>query len=127
MAQEPDSISVGEGIEERGKFDCYLAGKERAERRLKTGGSFVGGFFGGVLLGPVGAGFAIIAQSDPTVPSYSLSKMEEGDCQIAYTAGYQEVGKKKKVAALEGGLLGTVTAVFLIVIYNAHFKTTSDN
>ena len=117
----PTSIFAQESKEPEAKeeksesFDCYLDGKQTAKTSLSTERSFGGGFLGGVFLGLIGAGIAVLAQGDPVPARRFLTDMED-DCAMAFEVGFQEQGKsKKRNAALTGGLLGTLVFVFLVV------------
>jgi len=95
---------------------CDQLGRSHAQN-LSTGGSTTGGFFGGVFLGLIGTGIAVLAQSTPEPTAAQLSRFKSEDCRYAYIQGFKSKGKgKKQMSALKGGLLGT--AVF-IVIYAA--------
>jgi hypothetical protein len=75
-----------------------------------NGGATAGGLIGGVLLGLIGTGVAVLAQSKPEPPIENLLAIEEtsDDCQYAYIEAFNQVSlSKKRKAALQGGLIGT--------------------
>lgn len=94
-ATEPTMLNVNDCIE-RGKTDG---------RHASTGGSFFGGFVGGLFLGLIGAGIAYAVQGEPDPPTTSKYNIGgDAQCRMAYSDAYGEEGKKKKRnAALELG------------------------
>jgi len=83
-----------------------------------TGGSFVGGFAGGLLLGLIGTGIAYAAQGPADVPvAYAADAQKYGsEYVLGFQQGFAEKSKKKKRgAALTGGLLGTGALVVLVL------------
>jgi hypothetical protein len=94
--------------------DCIESGRNDG-RHADTGGSFVGGLFGGLLLGVIGTGIAYVAQGEPDPPTTARYAKQGAECRMAYSDAFGEQGKKRKrSAALTGGLLGT--AVWIVVI-----------
>lgn len=97
--------------------DCALMGKRHGQN-IGTGGSTAGGLIGGVLLGLIGTGVAVLAQSKSEPPAQYLFEMEEkgGECQYAYIEAFNQesIGKKRK-AALTGGLIGTAVLLAIVV------------
>jgi hypothetical protein len=94
--------------------ECVERGREDG-RHVDTGGSFLGGLVGGVLLGLIGTGIAYVAQGEPDPPATAKYEIKDAQCRLAYDDAYGEQGKKKKrSAALGGGLIGT--AVFIVII-----------
>ena len=94
---------------------CQARGKE-AGKRASTGGSLVGGFAGGVLLGLIGTGIAMAVQGAPEPPANELYQVGQEDCRLFYTEAYKKkLRGRKRTSALLGGLLGTAVAVVIIV------------
>lgn len=88
-------------------------------KHASTGGSFVGGFAGGLFLGIIGAGIAYAVQGEPEPPTVSKYNTAGGDaqCRMAYADAFGEEGKKKKKsAALTGGIVGTAALVGILLI-----------
>ena len=109
LAQESEEEEEVKPAEKQESFDCYLEGKTKGNE-ISTGGSGVGGFAGGILLGLIGTGIAVLVQSKPDVPDDILP--EDPDCRAAFETGYQDKGRsKKRTAALTGGILGTMVFV----------------
>ena len=101
---------------------CHALGKEDAKDR-GTSGSFVGGLAGGLLLGLIGTGVVVLAQSKSDPPAHLLMEIpeEEETCRYTYIESYRgESVAKKRRSALAGGLVGT--AIFL-----AFYLSTQDN
>ena len=101
---------------------CHALGKEDAQDR-GTGGSFVGGLAGGVLLGLIGTGIVVLAQSKSDPPAHLLLEIAEEDetCRYTYLESYRsESVSKKRKSALAGGLLGTA-------LFVAFYLVTQDN
>lgn len=116
-AVDEQSTSVSD--KEKGGFECFYEGKMAAKHSVSTGGSAAGGFLGGIVLGLIGTGIAVVVQSEPT-PSYTLLPDGDSDCKFAFTQGYGEVGKsRKRSAALVGGLAGTLILVVVLVAANS--------
>jgi hypothetical protein len=94
---------------------CHQMGKADASK-LGTSGSFVGGLVGGLFLGLIGTGIAVLAQGQPEPPEASLQALEREECQYAYTEAYESKGRsKKRTSALTGGLIGTAVLVVIVV------------
>ena len=116
---EPDTTKSQQLETSESWMKCTQMGKADAQD-LSTGGSFVGGLAGGLLLGLIGTGIAVLAQSDPEPSAAALSALEREECQYAYTEAFQSKGKsKKRTAALTGGLVGTAVLVVIIVAANS--------
>ena len=99
--------------QERTLIACNAEGKAAADS-VDTGGSSLGGFVGGLFLGLIGTGIAVVVQSEPEVPYHLLPEGDE--CSYAFSQGYANKGKsRKQKAALGAGLAGT--AALLTVIY----------
>jgi len=100
--------------------DCIERGRTDG-RHASTGGSFFGGFVGGLFLGLIGTGIAYAVQGEPDPPTTSkYNTGGDAQCRMAYSDAYGEEGKKKKrSAALTGGLVGTAALVVIIVIANS--------
>lgn len=97
--------------------DGMLAGQVAAEMR-GTGGSFAGGLAGGLLLGLIGTGIAYAAQGPAEIPvAYAAEAQKYGsEYVLGFQQGFAEKSKKKKRgAALTGGLLGTGALVVLVL------------
>ena len=94
---------------------CKMQGKSDA-KGVKTGGSFGGGLAGGVLLGLIGTGIAVLAQRKPDPPIDEVMAMPADTCRTIYTEAYKSAGRgKKQSSALVGGLIGTAIAVTVIL------------
>ncbi len=99
---------------------CHAKGKADAQER-GTGGSFVGGFAGGLLLGLIGAGVVVLAQSKSDPPADFMLQLEEEEeaCRYTYIESYRnESVSKKRKSALTGGLIGTAIIVAVILSSN---------
>jgi hypothetical protein len=95
-------------------IECQEKGKLDGSQ-ISTGGSFLGGFLAGFLLGLIGTGIAVAAQSTPEPPLVNVMNLKP-ECQLAYINAYRSEGqKKKRYAALGGGLIGTLCAVVIIL------------
>lgn len=100
--------------EPKSLLDCDAEGK-RASGDISTTGSFFGGLAGGLFLGLIGTGIAVVVQSEPQAPYYQLP--EDDNCSYAFQQGYANKGKSnKRSAALQGGLLGTAVLVVVLVV-----------
>jgi len=112
-SDSPEETPVAPEPERKSTMQCYMEGKEHG-RDISSGGSTAGGFVGGLFLGLLGTGLAVVLQDDPDVPVYLLP--EDEDCQLPFMQGYREEGKsKKRNAALTGGLVGTAAFILLLV------------
>jgi hypothetical protein len=99
--------------------DGMVTGQMLAEQQ-GTGGSFVGGLAGGVLLGLIGTAIAYVAQGPADLPATHLVEAQKygGEYTLGLQQGFAEKSKKKKKSsALAGGLLGT--AAFVAVVLGA--------
>jgi hypothetical protein len=107
-----DSTASGRSVEE-----CSHQGSLDARRGVSTVGSFLGGFVGGLLLGPVGGALACAAQGRPDPPEPMVTSLGSADCESGYRDGYGEKGRSwRRRAAVGGGLFGTAFFVVAIVI-----------
>jgi hypothetical protein len=99
-------------------YSCMVEGREAASN-VSTGGAFGIGFVSGLCLGLIGTAVAYVAQGPPAqLPEERYSSLNDASCRMAFKDGYNEAGrKKKKGAALVGGLLGT--AAFVLVAVSA--------
>lgn len=96
-------------------IECNADGKRVAKKEVGTLGSGIGGFAGGLLLGLIGTGLAVVVQSEPEVPSHLLPEGDE--CSYAFQQGYVSEGRgQKRSAALAGGIAGTAILVLVLVI-----------
>jgi hypothetical protein len=119
IAEHPDSTKAQEYSESAGWMKCHQQGKEDGSK-LGTTGSFIGGLAGGVLLGLIGTGIAVLVQSTPEPSADKLEALEREECRYAYTEAYESKGKgKKRTSALIGGLVGTAVLVGIIVASNS--------
>jgi hypothetical protein len=88
-----------------------------ATEQQGTGGSMFGGLVGGVLLGLIGTAIAYVAQGPADLPAIQLVEAQKYGSE--YTLGIQQgfaekSKKKKKSAALAGGLLGTAAWIAIV-------------
>ena len=100
-------------------FSNGLLEGQVAGKALPAGGNFAGGFLGGVALGLIGTGIAYAASGNNVeVPASQVMLFQnrpEGYLS-GYTQGYVEQGKKrKKSAALMGGIVGTMVLVVAVL------------
>lgn len=95
-------------------IECQEKGKLDGSQ-VSTEGSFLGGLAAGFLLGLIGTGIAVAAQSAPEPPSSNIMNLKP-ECRLAYINAYRAEGlKKKRYAALGGGLAGTSIALLIIL------------
>lgn len=100
--------------------DGVVAGQAAAESQ-GTGGSFAGGLAGGLFLGLIGTGIAYAAQGPGDIPAvYAADAQKHGsEYVLGFQQGFAETSKKKKrSAALTGGLLGTGVLVVAVLSAN---------
>ena len=100
---------------------CHAKGKLDAQDR-GTGGSVAGGLVGGFLLGLIGTGIVVLAQSKSDPPAHLLLELEEEDetCRYTYLESYRnESVSKKRKSALTGGLVGTAIIVAILLANQA--------
>jgi hypothetical protein len=93
---------------------------EGAGNNIATGGNLAGGLGCGFLLGFIGTGIVYFATgpSDPSASDMAMIQNRGMDFQRGYIDGYKETSRKKKRgAALGGGLLGTL--FFVVLVLNA--------
>jgi len=103
---------------EKGGFECFYEGRLAAKHGVSTNGSRVGGFVGGLFLGLIGTGIAVVAQSEP-IPQEHLIPEGDDECKYGFIQGYGDEGKgRKRSAALAGGLAGTVLLVLIVISVN---------
>ena len=101
-----DPFGVG-GCIERGLSDG---------KHAPTGGAFAIGFVSGFFLGLIGTGIAYAGQAEPEAPAFIKYGSGDATCRMAYADVFGKMGKKqKRNAALQGGILGTVAIVVLVV------------
>lgn len=96
---------------------CDARGIADAKER-GTGGSMAGGFCGGLLLGLIGTGAAVLMQSSFEPSPAELAAIEDAgdECQYVYLDAYRdELRSRKRSAALTGGLIGTVVIVSVLL------------
>lgn len=112
----PDTAAaVGTAKQPSSWAECKELG-QRDGSKASTGGSFVGGFFGGLLLGLIGTGVAYIAQGKPDAPAAALQSLPSAECRLVYDDSYgTKVQSRKRSAALTGGLIGTAILVVVLV------------
>jgi hypothetical protein len=118
-AQQPQQSAEKSSVVAKSMADGMVTGQMLAEQQ-GTGGSFVGGLAGGVLLGLIGTAIAYVAQGPADLSAVHLVEAQKYGSE--YTLGVQQgfaekSKKKKKSSALAGGLLGT--AAFLAVVVGA--------
>ena len=97
--------------------DGVAAGQISADA-AGTGGSFWGGFAGGLFLGLIGTGIAYAAQGPADAPALQLAEAQKHGSEylLGFQQGFAEKSKRKKrSSALLGGLVGTGTLVLLVV------------
>ena len=113
--EEPKAEQTSAPTDDSSYMSCHSRGKLDA-RATNTGGSFVGGFCGGVVLGLIGAAIVVVAQSEPEPPPLALIELQTDECRYAYLEAYHSAGKsKKQSSAILGGLLGTVVIVTILL------------
>jgi hypothetical protein len=119
----PPSDSTGSGLS---LSECGLQGRLDAQREstaLVSLGSFLGGFAGGLLLGPIGGVIAYKAQGMPAPPVPMDPSLGGPECEQAYRDGYgYQVRSWKRHAAVGGAVFGTAIfgCVILIAISIRH-------
>lgn len=92
---------------EQGKRDAQETG---------TGGAFTIGVVSGLGLGFIGTVLACGFQGEPEAPPAKTEPLLNTESRLAYTTAYGKEGKRKKRgAALVGGLIGTAALVSIIV------------
>lgn len=114
------------------QFDSAALGAQRgaeAARFEGTGPWVMRGFFGGLTLGPIGAGlvWTVANNSDVALsPQHRSLLIQEGGAQyaVAYQQAYAEaLHARRKRSALTGGAIGTaalaatVTAIWAVYYY----------
>ena len=85
-----------------------------------VGGRFAGGFVGGLFLGLIGTGIAWAVASGDDTPLPTAQAMQLANANPNYTLAFQQgystrLKSRRKSNALTGGLVGTATAVVIIV------------
>jgi hypothetical protein len=101
----------------------YHDGKAQGEgagNNISTGGNLVGGLACGFVLGIIGTGIVYFAtgHAEPKTVDLVMIQDRGTDFQRGFIDGYKETSRKKKRgAALGGGLLGTL--FFVVLIFNA--------
>ena len=110
------AAQTGQGMKAvRTAADCSEQGRD-AGNLHSTGGAFTVGVASGVLLGLIGTGGAWLFQGTPEPSSEALQGLDNAECRQAFREAYGQTAKRKKRgAALKGGLLGTAVAVVLIL------------
>jgi hypothetical protein len=104
-------------VETRSMADGMVAGQMLANTR-GTGGSFVGGLAGGLVLGLIGTGIAYAAQGPSELPVSALAESQKygSEYLLGVQQGFADRSKaKKRSSALTGGLLGTAAFVALVL------------
>jgi hypothetical protein len=114
--QTQEKSSVVAPVVVKSMADGMVHGQMLAEQQ-GTGGSMAGGLAGGVLLGLIGTAIAYVAQGPAELPAVQLVEAQKYGSE--YTLGLQQgfaekSKKKKKNAALAGGLLGTAAWIAVI-------------
>ena len=95
--------------------DCVEKGRADG-KAMGTGGAFTIGLVSGVGLGLLGTLIAWVAQGEPDPPATEAAKLENAECRLNYADAYAKSGKRKKRgAALTGGLIGTAAIVAVLV------------
>ena len=95
--------------------ECIEQGKS-AGQHTATGGAFGIGLASGLLLGLIGTAIAYAAQGEPEPSVMSKYQTMDPTCRMAYADAFGDMGKKKKrSAALTGGLLGTAVLVVAVL------------
>jgi hypothetical protein len=101
--------------------ECGQRGRLDARRGVSTSGSFLGGFVGGLLLGPVGGALAYAAQGRPDPPVPLVASLDGPDCELGYRGSYGETGRSwRRRAAVGGAMFGTAFFIVAIVIATGH-------
>jgi hypothetical protein len=117
-AINPDGLpsrTLADSTSRESDLQCYLNGKKTAKKQVGTTGNFLGGLAGGLLLGYLGAGIAVISAGSADVP-FQTGDHSDG-CNIAFTTGYGEEGQsKKRLAAARGGILGSAVLITIALI-----------
>jgi len=112
---DPTTEQTSAQPDDESYMSCHSRGKLDASA-TSTGGSFVGGFCGGVLLGLIGAAIVVVAQSEPDPPALVMLELQTDECRYAYLEAYHSAGKsKKQTSALLGGLVGTAVIVTILL------------
>ena len=88
-----------------------------AAQTIGTGLWTVGGFAGGAVLGPIGAGlaYALASSSASSLPQSTATRIgkKEADFQIGFQQAYTDkLTNRRRSSAMVGGLAGT--ALFLV-------------
>ena len=107
------AAEVGSSADPSGTFaQGYADGKMAAQNRSYTG-VMGGGFIYGVFTGVIGTGIIFGLTKGDAPPGELVSGTGNGsDYRAGFTAGYKEASKKKKrMARLGGGLMGTAAFV----------------
>jgi hypothetical protein len=82
--------------------------------------SYIGGFLGGLLLGPAGISLVVVLQSesDPAAADLDSIRCLDECCEYMYLDSFRkEVQSRKRSAAVSAGIAGT--AILAYVILNA--------
>jgi hypothetical protein len=114
-----DTTEISEDLLTDGSWmTCHKQGEDDAQAR-STSGSTIAGFASGFLLGLIGTGIVVLAQSKSEPSDSVMMSLEEAseECQYAYTQAFEDESiKMKRKSALTGGLIGTAV---LVAIYLA--------